>query len=168
VGSIAPSARAAPDARPAYHPLVSLIERLMRRVGRDLDRSVQGASGIAHVRFSALADNAPLALDAELSTRGTLEARVRPAADSEARPREERGQGKLSFVLEARPHRGATVEIVAEASRGEGDLAVLTLTLTQSDPEGPDRAPLAQETYSVESRFDDVGRAHLELKIDLG
>ena len=141
----------------------------MRRVGSDLDRHVQGASGAAHVRFAHLVDDATLVIEARIAgARGTLELRVRPHAESEAPPLSDRGAGALSSNLGlARPYRGATITVAAEVKSLGSDLVGLCVELAQPDPAGADRAPLSRDTYSVESRVED-GRARLELVIDLG
>jgi hypothetical protein len=144
---------------------VSFIDRLMQRVGRDLDRRVVGAEGSAHERFAEIKDDATLLISARVDGgRGTIELAVQPA---EGAARTERGDGTVSTALEpAQDYRGATVTIRADAAGGT-DLAVLSVELAEPDPQGGERAPLARQSYSVEGRFAD-GRARLELVIDLG
>jgi hypothetical protein len=143
---------------------VSFIERLMQRVGRDLDRRVVGAEGTAHERFAEIKDDATLLVSARVDGgRGAIELVVQPA---ESAARTERSDGALSTALEpAQDYRGAMLTFRADVAGGS-DLAVLSAELMEPHPEGAERAPLARQSYSVEARFAD-GRARLELVIDL-
>jgi hypothetical protein len=143
---------------------VTFIERVMRRVGKDLDARVWGAEGAAHFRFNELKEDATLIVAARLSGgQGTVELDVqRP----DGPPRVERAQDVVSTALRpAQDYRGGKITVDADVT-GK-DLAVLSVELTEPDPTGDDRAPLAHQTYSVEARLDEAGRAHLTLAIEL-
>lgn len=143
---------------------MGLLDWMTGSVGRDLDRRVGGTEGTAHAHFSTLVDDADVSVRAVIANghAGTVELHVG----------ERRGEGRGSASANLGPGkelRGR--ELVAEAAihrAGPSELAILTVEVLQRDPGGGDRAPLAFETFSVESRFDTTGKARLTLAIKLG
>ena len=133
---------------------MGMLDWLNRVVGRDLDRRVSGATGTAQGRYDSLADDEPLVVRAHLGDgqRGTLVVR--------APPREEHGEGTLTVELgPGRDLRGGALAVEAEVTGGGHGLAALVVVLSQ---------PRGSDTYSVEARPDEHGRAHLRLSIQLG
>jgi hypothetical protein len=140
--------------RETYVVVMGLLSWISNAVGRDLDRHVSGAEGTAQGRHDSLADDEPLTVRARLGEgqRGTLVLR--------APPREERGEGTLSVDLgPGRDLRGGAVAIEAHVTGGAQGLAALVVELSQ---------PRGGDTYSVEARPDQNGRAHLRLSVQLG
>jgi hypothetical protein len=146
--------------------------RLTGAVGRDLDRRVSGAEATAEGRFD-LIDEAPLLVRAQLAEgqRGTLLLRA-PAGDpGHPAGRQERGEGRLACELGAgRALRGGTLTVEADVvgSARPAELATLTVELSQPRSGDAAAAPHAFETYSVQGRADEAGRAHLRLSVTLG
>jgi hypothetical protein len=133
---------------------MGILDWLSRVVGRDLDRRVSGTAGTAQGRYESLSDDEPLVLRARLGDgqRGTL--------TLHSPPREEHGEGTLSVELgPGRALRGGALSVEAEVTGGSHGLAALIVELSQ---------PRGGDTYSVEAKPDEHGRAHLRLSIQLG
>lgn len=154
---------------------MSLLGWITSRIGQDLDEQVHGSSGVARDRFEPTLDDAELVVRARLAADPpatiTVRAEARPdAGDDAPMPVEQQGASAIELSLgAARPWRGGIVVVRAVANGpGAGELAVLSVELLQPNAEVVDGPPLAFQTYAVEGRRDDQGRAALELHVQLG
>jgi hypothetical protein len=137
---------------------MGLLTWITRAVSRDLDRRVSGAEGTAQARFDRLADEAPLRAQARLGgvPRGAVRLRARGDEPEQAAT----GEREVALDLgPGRPWRGGQVTAEADVAGGTaGALVTLTVEISGGDA----------ETYSVEARADQQGRARLSLSIELG
>jgi hypothetical protein len=119
---------------------MGIFDRISRAVGRDLDARVAGSDGSAEVRHEVGGDESRWSVTTALQG----------------------GQGSIATTGPAgglgRDLRGQT--FTAEADVTGSGLAVLTAVLVDDQQN--------RETYSVEARPDDQGRAHLRLVVRYG
>jgi hypothetical protein len=140
---------------------------LIQSARRSLDRRVTGSTGEAFARYEHLADDRDLVVRARIDNQhhGTLHLHAR-AQGNGAEARELGGADVLECNLGAgAPFHGSELRVEAEVTAATPNtLAALAVELRQPDGQA-ERGP---ETYSVESRFDSAGQAHLILRIRLG
>lgn len=151
---------------------MGVFEWLARSVGQELDERVHGTGGVAHVRFGDIREDADLIVRASVGAdqNGTIVMRATPRSDEDPVERHETGEAPLAWnVGPGGPLLKTDLTIVADvlaASEGS-ELAALVVEIWQPDPDRAAAPPPGRQTFSVESRFDEHGRARLTMTVRL-
>jgi len=152
---------------------MGLFNWLSSRVGNDLDEQVHGPAGVAQVGFDIVSAEAPIVIHAQILDLHEAEISFVAVADTQQgseplKHDQHTTEGSLTVDLgKAELWRGGTLTIAARVNRKglHNELAVLVVEVKQPAQPASSAAPVAFQTYSVEARFNDAGKAQLELVV---